>query len=162
MCATSPGVAVILISTRKLTIRSSKFSQVREPVKYLCRVKSDKVVSHELHDFSRSTSKYLRHELARHKRTSAHVVLFNYRCQGQKQGGTLLVQQGKRVANFDFFSFHRLFQVLESVYTSTPFLGLTRNVSNNVFLRIMYERAHAATLRWKFYLLQDSLAQNKH
>ena len=46
-----------------------------------------------------------------------------------------------------FFSFHRLFQVLESVYTSAPFLGLTRNVSNNVFLRIMYERAHAATLR---------------
>ena len=56
------------------------------------------------------------------------------------------------VANFNFFSFHRLFQVLESVYTSAPFLGLTRNVSNNVFLRIMYERAHAATLRWKFYL----------
>ena len=43
--------------------------------------------------------------------------------------------------------------MLESVYTSAPFLGLTRNVSNNVFLRIMYERAHAATLRWKFYLL---------
>ena len=42
--------------------------------------------------------------------------------------------------------------MLESVYTSAPFLGLTRNVSNNVFLRIMYERAHAAMLRWKFYL----------
>ena len=57
MCAPSPGVAVILISTMKLTIRSNNFSQVREPVKYLCRIKSDKVVSHKLHDFSQE---YLR------------------------------------------------------------------------------------------------------
>ena len=31
------------------------------------------------------SSKYLRHELARHKRNASHVVLFNYRCQGQNQ-----------------------------------------------------------------------------
>ena len=56
-----------------------------------------------------------------------------------------------------FFSFDRLLQVLDSIYTSSPFMFLTRNVTDNRFLRVLYEKAHSATLRWNFYLLPFTL-----
>ena len=49
-----------------------------------------------------------------------------------------------------FLLFDRKLQVLDSIYVSAPLLGLTRNVTNNTMLRMLYESSHSATLRLKF------------